>query len=193
MPVILSVPQDPTDMVMAGEQMRMSIMEAPVAFGSAMFDPTVSAFQPVIQDEDAFSPMNSFIEGNRLSIRRAKNGELQVRVNAGIATPCGAWLFLDYTPLINPFIQASTRFFLRGITKDGSGAALGNCKVVVFNDAQYGFGLPDAVVGIQDSDGLGNFSIEVSKSGGLQALSYKPGSPDLAGVTDYSIETNDIA
>jgi hypothetical protein len=135
-----------------------------------------------VDDEDSYAPMNSFIEGNLLSIRRRRDGQLAFRVNAGIATPCGAWIWLDYTPLINPFEQATDRFVIAGITKDGTGSALGGCRVVALETGRLAVsGCP--IVAETISDGGGNYSIEVPLNTAYELIAYKPGSPDVAGIT----------
>lgn len=185
MPILTAQLQDPPDPVLQGEQLHQSVFdEVPVndtvlLAGALM--PSSGLFN-LVRDEDAFSPMNSFIDGNRLSMRRLKSGQLQMRSNAGIVSPCGAWIFLDYTPLLNRFEQASVQFRLNGITKDSTGAALGNCRVVVFETGRIALnGSP--VVGETISDGSGNYTQDVPMNTAYQAIAYKPGSPDVAGIT----------
>ena len=109
MPIILDVLPDPTDIVLQGEQLRISVNNRYPKIQSNF--PMLPAntpqvnFDSLISDEDSFPPMNSFVEINRLSIRRMANGELQIRNNAGISTPCGAWIWLDFSPLINPYLH----------------------------------------------------------------------------------------
>jgi hypothetical protein len=71
---------------------------------------------------------------------------------------------------------------LIGVTKDGTGAALGGCRVVVFETGRIAKdGAP--IIAETISDGSGNYSVEVPGNKAYQAIAYKPGSPDVAGVT----------
>lgn len=186
MPVILNVPQDPTDLVIAGEQLRQSVMDFPVALGAPMFEPPISRFFSLVGDEDGYPPMNTFLEGNRVSIRRAKSGEMQVRDQAGIATPCGAWISNDWSPLVNPFEQATDRWLISGVTKDDAGSPLGNCRVVALETGRIQKD-GSAIVGETISDGSGNYTIEVPMNTAYEVIAYKPGSPDVAGITRNDI------
>lgn len=184
MPVLLSVPQDPTDLVMAGEQMRMSAMDDPVAFGIPLAGAPIEAgFSSLVPDEDRYPPMNSMIEANRLSMRRLKSGRLQMRVNAGIATPMGAWIWNDYPPLILRFDQASVLFAISGVTKDSAGSPLGGCRVIAFETGRMEVGEGESMAGETISDGSGNYSIPVALNTHHQLTAYLPGSPDVAGIT----------
>ena len=81
-------------------------------------------------------------------------------------------------PYKNPV--APPRYRLTGLTVDSAGAALGACTVDVFESASRLYR------GQTQSDANGNYSIDVTGSGtGLvfQAIAYKAGSPDVAGVT----------
>jgi hypothetical protein len=186
MPVIRAIPQDPTDLVLQGEQLRMSVMDAlrlEVGVpGAVMIAPPAAALGSIVQDEDAFWPMNSFICTARLSTRRSKDGRLQQRANAGISTPCGAWVWLDWSPLLNTFQQSTQRWVITGVTRDNAGSPLGNCDVIVMETGrQYVGGLP--IVVLTESDGSGNYSVEVPLNTLYQVLAYKPGAPDVAGLS----------
>lgn len=189
MPVILYVPQDPTDMVLQGEQMRISVNDQePPAIGTvlqgAQIDTDWLNSAAMVHDEDAFLPMNSMVEGVRISMRRQKGGSLQIRANAGVATPCGAWVWLDYTPLMGPLLFASARWYVTGVTRDNTGSALGNCRVCIFDYGRLAVGAAQSMVGETISDGSGNYSIEVGESGPYQVIAYLPGSPNRAGISD---------
>ena len=118
--------------------MRVSVLNAMTDIpATAPMLPSMTAptgFSSLVGDEDSFMPMNSFIEGNLLSIRRMTNGQLLQRTNAGISTPSGAWIWQDWNPLINLFVQASNRWTLAGVTRDSAGAPLGTCVVHVSRD-----------------------------------------------------------
>lgn len=65
---------------------------------------------------------------------------------------------------------------LTGITRDGTGAVLGNAEVVLYSSI-------DVVIGSQFSDGAGNFSFQNPGTGPFYIVAYKTGSPDVAGTT----------
>jgi hypothetical protein len=183
-PVLLNSLRDPTDFIVAGEQMRASAIDDPTVLPNIIPNAgSTIAFSSQVVDEDAYGIMNTFVDGNRLSIRRLKNGELNVRANAGIATPCGAWIDLDYTPLILTMLQASNRFAIAGVTYDSAGAALANCRVVALETGRMAMDLQEAEVGETISDGSGNYSIPVGLNTAYQLTGYKPGAPDVAGIT----------
>jgi hypothetical protein len=187
MPVILQVPQDPTDMVLQGEQLRMSQEDRALPnFGRMLGGVTDidQGWPAVMRDEDAFAPMNSFVEINRLSCRRQKSGDLQFRANAGIATPTGAWVWNDWAPLLNQLSFATPRWYVTGVTRDSTGAALGNCRVLVFDYGRFAVGAAQSLVGETISDGSGNYSVEVGEGGQFQVTAYLAGSPNRAGISD---------
>lgn len=188
MPVIQYVPQDPTDTVLQGEQLRIAAFDArPNYPGNVIFGPImsrdVSGLDSIVQDEDAFLPMNAFVEVSRLSIRQSKDGGFRVRANGGIATPCGEWVPLDTSPLLLTAKPGSFSFYrLTGVSRDSTGAVLGGCTVKVFMT------LNDTKVYETVSDGSGNWSIDVSPNPGpFYYVEYLIGSPDRAGT---SINTN---
>lgn len=204
MPVLRYVPQDPTEVVMQGEQMRQAVfdpidLEQPTAMIGRYFQ---SGLASIVQDDDAFSPMNSFVCQSIMVTRRQKNNEMQRRVNAGISTPCGAWVPNDWPPMLIRFEQSSETFTVNGQTVTGAGAPLGGVRVVVYETGRmavsgasvrtyYSTGnpspaiaaQPSAVVAEAISDGSGNFSIAVPMNVAYQLTGYLTGSPDRAGVT----------
>ena len=66
---------------------------------------------------------------------------------------------------------------LNGITRDSTGAALGNCAVEIFRTWD------DVRIGKTTSDGAGNFQFFPTSSGPYYLVAYLPGSPDVAGTT----------
>jgi hypothetical protein len=151
-----------------------------------------TGFSNLVTDEDAFAPMNSFIDISLLSMRRIKTGQLQMRVNAGIATPCGAWVWLDYTPLLNSLSWASERWGISGVTKDSTGAALGACRVIARESGRMELDGAESEVGETVSDGSGNYSIEVPLNTAYQLTGYKAGAPDVAGITRADVTPSQI-
>ena len=109
-------------------------------------------------------------------------------LNSGLSKLCNV---AGITPLgmnlMESFPEDTGRWLLSGVTKDSTGAALGNCRVVVLETARIGV-QQNPVVGEMISDGSGNFSFTVPRNTGYQVVAYLPGSPDVAGVT-----RNDLA
>ena len=66
---------------------------------------------------------------------------------------------------------------IRGVTKDSTGAALGNCTVHLFRSAD------DSKSAEGVSDASGNYRLDASDRLTHYAVAYKAGSPDVAGTT----------
>jgi hypothetical protein len=191
MPIIRYVPQDPTDVVLQGEQLRQGVFDAdnvpPYSEGLLQGGQLLAGFPEMVADEDAFYPMNSFSDVGILAARRNKNGVTQTRANGGIATPCGAWVPLDWSPLVlhNRFVHGYERLSLAGVSRDSSGATLGNCVVKIFLTSS------DQKQFEKISDGSGNWSVGEAELGAnpgpFYYVEYKVGSPDVAGT---SLNTN---
>jgi hypothetical protein len=64
-----------------------------------------------------------------------------------------------------------------GISRDSTGAALGNCVVKLYRTWD------DVMINQTVSDGSGNFSLYALTSGPYYVVAYLPGSPDVAGTT----------
>ena len=71
---------------------------------------------------------------------------------------------------------------ITGVTRDGTGAALGNCVVDLFYTSN------DTLRAQTTSDGSGNYRFAVGPGAKHYMVAYKPGSPDLAGTTVNTIE-----
>lgn len=68
-----------------------------------------------------------------------------------------------------------------GVTRDNTGAALGNCEVELYRRSQDNTSM--AYVDRTVSDGSGNFSFVVGPGMLYQFVAYQAGSPDKAGVS----------
>ena len=210
MPVLIPSLPDPSDIVMQGESMRVSV--TPISFDGPANAPIIPAatapvgFSSIVPDEDGFLPMNSFVESNLLAIRRANNGQLQIRANAGFSTTSGTWLVADFNPLLMTIYWASNRWTLAGVTRDSTGAPLGTCVVKVHETGRLAvlssppktfdsagnpnpmrWSDPISMVAETISDGSGNYSVEVPMNTAYQATGYKAGAPDVAGITRNDI------
>lgn len=69
-------------------------------------------------------------------------------------------------------------FHISGVTRDSTGAALGNCTVHIYDTGT------DTKQATTVSDGSGNYSVSLAtNSGFFYVVAYLPGSPDVAGTT----------
>ena len=76
----------------------------------------------------------------------------------------------------NPAI-AQASYLISGVTRDSTGAALGNCTVHFFRAAD------DLAIAQTTSDANGVFSTYVPAGVQYYIIAYLPGSPDVAGTT----------
>lgn len=77
-------------------------------------------------------------------------------------------------------VQGEKNGTLTGVSRDKDGAALGNCRVMLFRSV--GMVGPDFVAETT-SDGSGNWSIPINESGPFFLVEYLAGSPDRAGTS----------
>lgn len=200
MPVILWIPPDPTDLVIQGEQMRLSAMGGDVA--SMQSGPLraqyaaarAAGLSPLLLDDVEnnllvagqinFPPTHPAFTPYHARLRDAF-ALTMIAANAVVATPCGALFPVNMGAsgiLINNFIQDTTLWKLQGVTRDNVGAPLGNCEVVAFETGQlFVGGAP--VEGRTVSDGSGNYTIPVARMTHYEVIAYLAGSPDRAGIT----------
>jgi hypothetical protein len=185
MPVIVECLKDPTDIVLMGEQLRDSCTLMPVVMGywpmlaGACEEPDTTV---TVMGAQELTPMN--VWGWARNIRLNPFACTLVQNNAVICTPCGAIVLAPYGQrIMDTYVEAAVRFALTGVTKDSAGAALGNCRVVVLDAGQLANNASRPFVAEGYSDGAGNYSIEVPQNTALQAIAYKQGSPDVAGIT----------
>lgn len=73
--------------------------------------------------------------------------------------------------------KGAVNLFLSGVSRDAAGAALGNCRVLIFRTADNAF------IGETTSDASGNWSVWMLGGGPFFLVEYKVGSPDLAGTS----------
>ena len=195
MPVLLAPLQDPTDVVMQGEQLRVGVDDAgdTQQYGNIIGGNSMTGFSSVVADEDGLLPMNSYTEVGILSVRRRKNGGLYPRANAGVATPSGGWITNDWSPLLNQSIQASNLFAISGVTKDSTGAALGNCRVVCEETGRQ-VTAPNGMPVLREttSDGSGNYTVSGLLNIAHQLMAYKAGGTDVAGITRNDVTPTHI-
>lgn len=93
------------------------------------------------------------------------------------------------TPLAEPIVQPLTdarlylleegtlNMVLSGVTRDSTGAALGNCRVMIFRTEDNSF------VTETTSNASGVWSVSLMKGGPFFEVCYKAGSPDLSGTS----------
>lgn len=195
MPVLRLLPADPTDLVLQGEQLRVAAMSLAVAWPVAMVPVVrgdqsgVPAFSlPVVEGQQTFGAMVGGEEVPTVEVLRSPFDGTMVAANAGIATPCGAWIpTRGAGVLINPFVQSSERFAFVGTTRDNTGAALGACRVVAFETGRMTNDNVQAEVGETVSDGSGAYTLPVALNTAHQLTAYKAGSPDVAGISANTV------
>jgi hypothetical protein len=193
--MILGVPQEPTNLVIEGEQLRQeSYVQATDPARSVMAgfqtQTLLSFAAPVFDEEDFSPPMINLVAtvDSRVSDVVGRG----VRANAGVACTSGAWLPVRANECLAQTMSARPgaweRLSLVGVSRDSSGVALGTCTVKVFltgNDVKQFETVSDA---------SGNWSIDVGANPGpFYYNAYKVGSPDRAGTsinTNVPIKTN---
>ena len=88
--------------------------------------------------------------------------------------------------VIDSFVEATTRWYVAGVTRDSTGAALPGCRVVALQVNKIVANqdiLANPVVAETVSDGVGAYSIQVSRQGQYQVIAYLAGTTDVAGIT----------
>jgi len=78
--------------------------------------------------------------------------------------------------------QSYQVFTWTGVTRDSVGNPLGNCRVVAYQTGWQTVQDAPVIIAETMSDGSGNFSI-LLRNIDYQLTAYKPGSPDVAGIT----------
>lgn len=82
--------------------------------------------------------------------------------------------------------QSYQVFTLTGTTVNGSGAAVGDCRVIAYQSGWRYVGAGTKIIAETISDGSGNFSM-LLRNIDYQLVAYKEGSPDLGGVTRQDV------
>lgn len=209
MPIIRDTLNDPTDLVIQGEQLRSASFLTSV--GSWGMSPMVSDAANTLpfllvesEDEEATGMIaNGIVPNARL--RSIENGAC-MSANCGIVTPCGAMVFMSYS-MVSTFVEASVLWALTGVTRDyTTQAPIAGCEVDAHEVGRlavaagssrtfYSTGNPNpnqfegnqSLVGQAISDGSGNYTIPVGTNTAYQLVAYKVGSPDIAGITRQDV------
>lgn len=209
MPVILVTPQDPTHLLVQGEQMRAAALQTLVnAYWPIVTDDETDGTMPlspnvVLAGMQTYDPMMVLYSTSTDVLMSQFDGS-RVSNHACISTATGALVPVETGRkcLLNNFVQATNRFTLSGVSRDSTGAALGNCRVVLYETGRIAVDglthaqMPSAgnpekveadtespVVAEMISDGSGNFSFNTPMNTAYQITGYKAGSPDVAGIT----------
>lgn len=82
---------------------------------------------------------------------------------------------------MNARALAPTIWVLSGVSRDGTGATLASCQVLVFSTVNKEF------IAETTSDGSGNWSVYVTRGWPFFLVEYKAGSPDVAGTSVNTI------
>jgi hypothetical protein len=209
MPIIRDLLKDPADLVMQGEQLRTaSFLTFVDSWGANTRVSDAANTLPFLlvelEDEEATGMIaNGTVPYARL--RSIENGAL-MSANCGIATPCGAMVYMSYNP-INTFVEASVLWALTGVTRDyTTQTAIAGCAVDAHEFGRlavaagssrtfYSVGNPNpgqfegnqSLVGRAISDGSGNYTIPVGTNTAYQLVAYKVGSPYIAGITRQDV------
>lgn len=105
------------------------------------------------------------------------------RSGAGIMTTGGGWI-PTFGGLPQPFCLGSTTTWqVTGQTLDSAGSPLPSCRVLVLEWGRLVVGQSPVIADVMSSAVDGSFAIPVPGNGDYQAIAYKPGSPDVAGIT----------
>lgn len=215
MPVIRLVPQDPTDLVVQGEQLRSEAMIGGLFSSDSLADITAShpthidRLASLIEGDQSsmFPPNELVIAGDQMTmgmtggrpvgcvdvLTSQDNGGLSAAANAVICTPCGAIYPVRLGQhLMDGFTESTVLFQITGITREGTGATLGNCRVVALDISRLVVG-GWAVASEVMSDGSGNFVLPVPNNNSYQLIAYKPGAPDVGGVTVNTVAPTPVA
>ena len=208
MPIIRQLPSDPFDLVIQGEQFRMNALASNVITnGAAAIIGTATANLSSIDSDiiTSYQPLNIIVAGeqNMLSmvgsyptpnveVLQSQEQLSQIRNNALISTPTGALIFIQIgMHIMDTFVESDQRFQITGTTKTSAGAPLANCRVILFETSR----LADTSMPIVEeivSDENGNYTLIVPNNGNFQLIAYKPGSPDVAGITRSDVQPTSI-
>lgn len=204
MPVITWLVPDPTDLVIQGEELRLNALGGSVlasqlgplqaakverfAAGCSPLILEIAENGIVVAGDQGYAPMHPDFTPYHCRLR-SRFQRSMIAVNAVICTPCGTIVPFDAGlsgMLINNFVQNTARWQIVGVTRDSAGTALGICRVVMLELGRIAVGeMP--IVAETTSDGSGNYTIEVALNTAHQAISYKDGSPDVAGISVDSL------
>jgi hypothetical protein len=96
--------------------------------------------------------------------------------------------------VVDDFTETTHRWFIIGVTKDGTGVALGSCRVVMMKSGKFLIS-PDILanpITIDTTSGVdGTFSIQVPNEKAVQILASKLVPPYVAGLTVDTIVPSD--
>lgn len=125
------------------------------------------------------SPLSNF---QPITIRRTEignSGLLKRLPQTEMATGYGV-------PIRPSAFESSDVFQLNGVTVDGTGVAMGGCRVIAYQSGWRYVDLGQKIIAETVSDGSGNFSM-LLRNIDYQLTAYKEGSPDKAGITRQDV------
>ncbi len=199
MPVLLPPIPDPFDVVLQGELLRSLDVTKEVdmvAVQAPIFVTSSHAIQAVPMVQMDGVNMLSMAGQNWSQLGAQANRpiarEVPISTNGVVCTPCGAVIpFECVGSMISRFVQASLRWRVAGNTRDLGGTILPECRVVVLEVGRIQTdGAP--CVGETISDGGGVYAVDVPMNVHYQVIAYKPGSPDVAGITRADVVADPI-
>lgn len=188
MPVIIAVPQDVTDLVLQGEQMRSSALIQPVngAPWVSLNVDTLPVALPMVAGAQTTFPMldHYFVPTEDVFLDATSP---MVRRNAVICSPCGA--IIDAQPgrtMMGATLSSMVSWLVVGVTRSAGGIPLPFCDVIVLEVGRLTIdGAP--VVARATSDANGAYSIPVPTNNAYQVLAFKAGSPNVSGVSATTV------
>ncbi len=182
MPVIRYVPCDPTDVVVQGSLLH----SAPVVLtrlDGQVTTPNIEAGAIVVvlgePSEEGWWP------DPPKNLRLLRASDFCPMSNATIITPCGTSIdtFMTGRPTLGAPMMSTTQWAIVGTTLDAADAPLPGCRVIVLEYGRLAVGESPVVADVISSEVDGTFSIPVAGNSGYQIIAYKPGVPDVAGIT----------
>lgn len=185
MPVLLNSLPDPTTPTLEGDELDIVVPDPPL-MQTRWLLAVIAMNTPIVPAAPNFGTMLGALPiAPREVVRDACTGGLMT-ANAGIVTPCGAWVPTRCASLVLFDRYSTTRWTISGTTRDSTGTALGNCRVVALETGRVAVG-ESPVVGQTESDAGGVYSMTVPMNTAYWLLGYKIGSPDVGGTTIVNV------
>jgi hypothetical protein len=185
MPVLRYVPAYPTDLMVAGEQLRSAAVSAPAPQTLVADDWVPGLVSPLVEDEGSYGALVGGYPVPTREVLCDPTVGMCSNANAVISTPCGALVpFMGGRALLNPFSQSTARFSITGSTVDSTDTQRSDCRVLVYRTPTGAF------VGETVSDGGASWTMPVPDNNGpfMGVATYVAGGLAGATVTDLQVD-----
>lgn len=139
------------------------------------------------QSEPAFDRVLSNVPADVIAPLTIPRREVRNRGSLGVLTV--AAMPAEFGRVVVPLYEAPQSysvFQLTGTTRDGTGALLGNCRVIAYQSGTRYVDAGAKVIAETVSDGSGAFTM-LLRNIDYQLIAYKEGSPDLGGLTRQDV------